>query len=94
MKVTVLGCGNSGGTPLIGNNWGKCDPEEPKNRRGRCSVAVQTDATTIIVDTGPDFREQLNRENITEIDHVLYTHPHGDHLHGIDKYQYMAIKTQ
>jgi len=94
MKITILGCGNSAGTPHIGNNWGKCDPDNPKNRRSRCSIAVQTEKTTIIVDTGPDFREQLNREEITAVDHVLYTHPHGDHLHGIDDLRVFRNKTE
>lgn len=86
LTFTILGCGNSSGVPAIGNDWGACDPAEPRNRRTRCSLAVRSETTTLIVDTGPDFREQVNRENITgtEIAAVLYTHAHGDHLHGID----------
>jgi len=84
LKVTVLGCGNSTGVPAVGNFWGKCDPNEPKNRRTRPSICLQTAETTIVIDTGADFREQMNRENITNLDAVLYTHAHGDHVSGID----------
>lgn len=83
-KLTILGCGNSTGVPAAGNHWGACDPAEPKNRRSRCSVAVQTDVTTIIVDTGPDFREQMNRADIKQIEAVFYSHAHSDHMNGID----------
>lgn len=85
LKITVLGCGNSTGVPSIGNNWGACDPKNPKNRRTRCSLAVQSETTTVIIDTGPEFREQINRENIARIDAVLYTHAHSDHVNGIDE---------
>lgn len=84
-KVTVLGCGNSTGVPAIGNYWGKCDPDEPKNRRSRCSILVETDNTKIVVDTGPDFRDQLNRTNVTLLDAVLFTHHHSDHVNGLDE---------
>lgn len=70
--------------PKIGNDWGKCDPAEPRNRRSRPSIMVQNGPDTIIVDTGVDFREQLNRENITSVSAVLYTHLHSDHVNGID----------
>jgi phosphoribosyl 1,2-cyclic phosphate phosphodiesterase len=82
--VTILGCGNSTGIPAIGNYWGKCDPAEPKNRRLRSSILVRSGNTAIVVDTGPDFREQLNRANIETVDAALYSHAHGDHVHGID----------
>ncbi len=84
MKVTILGCGTSGGVPRIGNVWGACDPGEPKNRRSRASIAVETDNTRLIIDTSPDFREQCLNNNIDRIDAVLYTHDHADHTHGID----------
>ena len=83
--ITILGCGNSTGVPAIGNYWGACDPNEPKNTRSRCSIAVQSAETTLIIDTGPNFREQINRENITKIDGILYTHAHSDHVNGIDE---------
>lgn len=84
LTITVLGSGNSSGVPSIGNYWGHCDPTEIKNKRTRCSIAVQSKTTTIIVDTGPDFKEQFNRENLNRPDAVFYTHAHGDHCHGID----------
>lgn len=86
VRFTIMGCGNSSGVPAVGNYWGACDPYELRNRRSRCSLAVQSDDTTLIVDTGPDFREQMNRENISgySVSAVLYTHQHGDHVSGID----------
>lgn len=83
-KLTILGCGNSSGVPAAGNYWGKCDPHESKNVRTRCSVAVQTDQTTVIIDTGADFRYHMNHYNIEMLDCVFYTHQHSDHSHGID----------
>ena len=83
-KFTILGCGNSYGVPMAGNHWGACDPNEPKNCRARCSVAVQSETTTLIIDTGADFRQQMNDFDIAQIDAVLYTHQHSDHCHGID----------
>lgn len=83
LKITVLGCGGSSGVPSAGNFWGACDPNEPKNRRNRCSIAVQSGKTTLIIDTGPDFRHQINDAGIEDLDAVLYTHYHGDHVDGI-----------
>ena len=94
LKVTILGCGNSTGVPSIGNYWGECDPNEPKNNRTRSSIAVQSDKTTLIIDTGPNFREQINRENITKIDGVLYTHAHSDHVNGIDELRVIRFRNQ
>jgi len=84
LKLTILGCGNSSGVPAVGNYWGDCDPNEPKNRRFKCCLAVQSEDTTIIIDTGADFRSQMNMFNITSLDCVFYTHHHGDHTNGID----------
>ena len=84
MKVTVLGCGPSSGVPTIVGDWGACDPSNPKNRRRRPSILVQQDDFTILVDTSPDLREQLISAGIKEIDAVLYTHEHADHVMGID----------
>lgn len=83
-KVTILGCGNSSGVPAAGNYWGVCDPSEPKNVRSRCSAYIDSPDGKVIIDTGPDLRDQTNRENISHIDAVLYTHMHGDHTSGID----------
>lgn len=84
MRVTVLGCGSSTGTPSVEAGWGKCDPNNPKNRRTRPSILVETDNAAILVDTAPDLREQLLRHDIKHLDAVVYTHAHADHLHGID----------
>lgn len=84
MKLTILGCGTSSGVPRIGNEWGICDPEEPRNRRTRVSILVETAETRILVDTSPDLREQLLAADITDVDAILWTHDHADHCHGID----------
>lgn len=84
MKVTLLGCGPSSGVPTVIGDWGVCDPSNPKNRRRRPSIAVQQDDCTILIDTSPDLREQLIDAGIREIDAVLYTHEHADHVMGID----------
>ncbi len=84
MKVTILGCGTSGGVPRIGNHWGACDPANPKNRRRRVSILVEDAGTAVLVDTSPDLREQALDAGITRLDAVLYTHDHADHCHGID----------
>lgn len=84
-KLIILGCGSSAGVPAIGNWWGACDPHDPRNRRTRPSISLQTEKTLIIVDTGPDFREQMNRENLGCPDAVIITHEHSDHVNGIDE---------
>ena len=84
MKIRILGCGGSGGVPLIGDKWGNCDPGEPKNRRRRVSILVEEGATTLLIDTSPDLREQLLDAGTGRLDAVLFTHAHADHLHGID----------
>lgn len=81
----MLGSGTSTGVPRIGNDWGQCDPSEPKNRRSRVSVLVESDeGSRLLVDTSTDLRAQLLRENIDRIDGVFWTHDHADHCHGID----------
>jgi len=84
MRVTVLGCGPSTGVPVIGGNWGRCDPTDPRNRRRRVSVLVEIGGVVILIDTSPDLREQLLDASVTWIDAVVLTHAHADHLHGID----------
>ncbi len=84
MKVTILGCGPSGGVPGIGNFWGKCDPDNPKNRRLRPSILIENSSLSLLVDTSPDLRQQLLNAHINHLDAVLFTHGHADHLHGID----------
>lgn len=85
MRITVLGCGGAGGVPLIGNQWGACDPDNPRNRRRRVSILVEQGETTVLVDTSPDLRLQLLDAGIDDLDAVLYTHIHADHVHGIDE---------
>jgi len=84
MRVKILGCGASGGVPLIVGEWGMCDPQNPKNRRRRASISVEENGTTLLVDTSPDLREQCLEAGIQKINAVLYTHDHADHTHGID----------
>lgn len=89
IRATIMGCGASPGVPRIGNDWGACDPQEPRNRRSRCSLLIERisddgNRTTVLVDTGPDMRAQLLAADVRHVDAVLYTHPHADHLHGID----------
>lgn len=89
MKLTILGCGTSSGVPRIGNDWGSCDPGQSRNRRTRASIIVEGGETRILVDTGPDLRQQLLDTEIDRIDHVIWTHEHSDHCHGIDELRQM-----
>lgn len=84
MRVVMLGCGTSSGVPRIGGDWGRCDPANRKNRRRRVSVLMEHGATRLLVDTGPDLREQLLAADVGWLTAVLYTHDHADHCHGID----------
>ena len=84
LKLTILGSGTSSGVPRIGNDWGTCDPNEPKNRRTRVSILVASPTTRILVDTSPDMRAQLLAADVVHIDAILWTHDHADHTHGID----------
>lgn len=84
MKIRILGSGTSSGVPRIGNDWGACDPGDPRNRRTRASALVETETTRILIDTSPDMREQLLAANVADIDAVIWTHDHADHCHGID----------
>ena len=84
MRVRILGCGTSSGVPRIGNDWGSCDPAEPRNRRSRASILVEHDGTRILVDTSPDMREQLLAADVESVDAIIWTHDHADHCHGID----------
>ncbi len=84
-RIVVMGCGGSGGVPYAGNVWGNCDPEQIKNHRLRPSLFVQKGDTNIVIDTGPDFRQQINRINVQGLlAAVLFTHAHNDHIIGID----------
>ena len=85
MKLRILGCGTSTGVPQIGNQWGQCDPDEPRNRRLRSSILVESAGQRLLVDCGPDLRQQLLDAGVGELDAVIVTHDHGDHVHGIDE---------
>tara|TARA_B110000908_G_scaffold170908_1_gene231911 strand:+ start:487 stop:1290 length:804 start_codon:yes stop_codon:yes gene_type:complete len=95
MRVTILGCGSSGGVPRLGGVWGACDPSEPRNARRRCSALVEriTDAgtTSVLIDTSPDMRSQLLDASVGRLDSVLYTHAHADHVHGMDDLRMIVI---
>ena len=95
--ATILGCGSSGGVPRIGNVWGACDPNNPRNRRRRCSLLIEAwtgdepEPTRVLIDTGPDLREQLLDAHVDRVDAVFYTHAHADHIHGIDDLRVLAL---
>jgi phosphoribosyl 1,2-cyclic phosphate phosphodiesterase len=85
LKVRILGCGTSTGVPKIGNDWGQCDPKEPRNYRLRTSILVESRSARMLVDCGPDLRRQLLSSAVNRLDGVIVTHTHGDHCHGIDE---------
>lgn len=90
MKLRILGSGTSSGVPRIGNDWGSVDPAEPKNRRLRASALVTLGEERILIDAGPDLREQLNAAGVGEVDRVIITHDHADHIHGLDDLRQVA----
>jgi len=106
LRVTILGCGSSGGVPRVGGDWGVCDPNEPKNARTRSSLLIQKwvggldsdgkpdpkACTNILIDTSPDLRVQLLREDIRRLDAIFYTHDHADQSHGIDDLRAIAYR--
>ena len=85
MKVRILGSGTSTGVPKIGNDWGQCDPQEPRNYRLRTSILVESANERMLVDCGPDLRQQLLAAEVNRLEGVIVTHTHGDHCHGIDE---------
>ncbi|HEY2890995.1 MAG TPA: MBL fold metallo-hydrolase [Dongiaceae bacterium] len=89
MRVTVLGCGGSGGVPLIGGIWGSCNPANPRNRRRRVSIHAEGSGQSILIDASPDMRQQLLDAEIKHLDAVLFTHDHADHCHGIDDLRFV-----
>jgi phosphoribosyl 1,2-cyclic phosphate phosphodiesterase len=84
MKVTILGCGGSGGVPLIGCKCPVCTSSDSRNKRTRVSIVVAEGDTCILVDTSPDLRQQFLANGLSKVDAVFLTHSHADHLHGID----------
>jgi len=96
VAVTILGCGSSGGVPRVGQGWGACDPKEPRNRRRRCSILIESLAagaapTRVLIDTSPDLREQLLDADARYLDAVVLTHDHADHTHGLDDLRPLTI---
>lgn len=97
LVFTLLGTGSSGGVPRIGNVWGVCDPNNPKNRRRRCSALAELytegcqEPTRVLIDTSPDIREQLNDVGIRSLDGVIFSHDHADQTHGLDDLRMIAI---
>lgn len=97
--LTLLGTGSSGGVPRVGNIWGACDPDEPKNRRRRCSLLIEKrnssstgkPVTTAVIDAGADLREQLLSAKVDSIEGLVITHSHADHIFGLDDLRQMAI---
>jgi len=94
VKARILGCGTSSGVPRIGNDWGDCDPAEPRNRRTRSAILVESEDERLLVDCGPDLREQLLAADVAAVDHVIVTHDHADHCHGIDDLRQIARELQ
>ena len=92
IKFIILGCGSSLGVPRADGNWGKCDPKEKKNYRTRCSALIKSKVKNILIDTSPDLRHQLIKNNITNIDLVIYSHKHGDQVHGINDLRLFSLK--
>ena len=90
MKLRILGCGTSTGVPKIGNDWGKCDPAEPRNARLRSSILVESGGERLLVDCGPDLRQQLLAAEVGRLNRVIVTHTHADHCHGIDELRPVA----
>ena len=91
MKIRILGCGSSFGVPIIGKKYGKCDKNNPKNHRTRPSVLININNKNILIDSGPDLRFQLLKANCHQIDAVLFTHMHADHIHGINDLRALSI---
>lgn len=98
IRATILGCGSSGGVPRLGNRWGDCDPANPRNRRRRCSLLLQRQGprgmTQVLIDTGPDLVSQLLDAEVAVLDAVAYTHPHADHVHGIDDLRQLVFNSR
>lgn len=84
LRITFLGTGTSGGVPMIACNCVVCSSENEKDKRLRSSILVQSEKTALVVDTTPDFRTQMLRENVKKLDAVIFTHPHKDHIAGLD----------
>ena len=94
IKLTILGCGSSLGSPRIDGYFGKCDPKNIKNYRMRCSALISSKNLKILIDTSPDIKNQLLKNYIKNIDKVFYTHSHGDQTHGINELRVFYLKNK
>jgi len=94
MKFIILGCGSSMGVPRPDGYFGKCNPDNKKNYRSRCSALLQTKSETVLIDTSPDLRHQLIKNKINKIDKVLYSHFHADQTHGINDLRVFYIQNK
>jgi phosphoribosyl 1,2-cyclic phosphate phosphodiesterase len=101
LRVTILGCGSSGGVPRATGDWGVCDPNEPKNRRTRCGLLLQKwsgaragaeEATTVLIDTPPELRQQLADAGAARLDGVILSHDHADQTNGFDDVRAFFLK--
>jgi phosphoribosyl 1,2-cyclic phosphate phosphodiesterase len=95
IKFTILGSGTSSGIPTIGCRCDTCTSDDPRDKRLRTSLLIESETTTIVIDTTPDFRQQMLRADVRELDAVLYTHQHFDHIGGFDDlraFNYIARK--
>lgn len=84
LRITFLGTGTSGGVPMIACDCAVCSSSDAKDKRLRSSILVESETTSLVVDTTPDFRTQMLRENVKKLDAVIFTHPHKDHIAGLD----------
>lgn len=93
LKLTVLGSGTSTGVPVLGCHCAVCSSTDPRNNRTRCSALLEWSGYKVLIDTATDFRQQALREGIEQVDSVLYTHAHADHVHGIDDLRTFTLRT-
>ena len=94
MKITFLGTGTSQGVPVIACNCAVCESGDKEDKRLRSSILVQSDNASVVIDTGPDFRQQMLRERVNRLDAVVYTHEHKDHIAGMDDVRAFNYKQQ
>ena len=92
VKFIILGCGSSLGVPRADGNWGNCNPKLKRNYRTRCSAFIKSKIKNILIDTSPDLRHQLIKNNITNVNCVIYSHKHSDQVHGINDLRVFSYK--
>ena len=92
VKFIILGCGSSLGVPRADGNWGNCNPKIKRNYRTRCSAFIKSKIKNILIDTSPDLRHQLIKNNITNVNCVIYSHKHSDQVHGINDLRVFSYK--